>query len=167
MTYPRTAYLLRHAEENPSDPTDIHLSAAGRKRAVALVELFGRGGRFAGAQFLIAADRSKHSNRSAETLQPLALATGLRLNTEFEDDEWKDLAARLVGKKAGKKYADAVVVIAWHHHSLPALAKALGVPAKALPWKEWPNDVYDQVWVLRFDASGVRSIESEPQWLDV
>lgn len=159
MSGPRRVMIIRHAEKPLSD-ADPHLSPLGRARAYDLVNLFSRGGRLAGAQFLFAADRSKHSNRCIETLQPLALALGLRLNTEFDDDEWKELAKRLL---SGKKYQDAVILCCWHHGSIPALAKALGVWAAALPMKKWPDDCFDQVWVIDFHPPGMIAIRAEGQ----
>lgn len=159
MSYPKTIYLIRHAEET-GDKNDPHLSAAGRQRANALVNLFGRDGRLAPVDFLIAADRSKHSNRSIETLQPLALATGLRLNTEFDDDEFKALAKRLL---TGKKYVGATVLIAWHHSTISNLAKALGIKSGDLPSKSWPDSVYDWVWIISYDDQSRASIRQELQ----
>lgn len=155
---PSRVMLIRHAEK-PADDNDPHLSAAGRQRSYALVDMFGPGGRLAGAQFLFAADKSKHSNRSVETLQPLALATHQDINHDYEDDEYKALAKRL---KDGKKYRDATVLICWHHGTIPALARALGVRSEYLPWKTWPDDVFDQVWVLDF-AWGSATIRAEAQ----
>jgi hypothetical protein len=46
------------------------------------------------------------------------------------------------------KYADKVVLIAWHHGKIPDLAKALGVqdaPAK------WNSKVFDRVWQITYD----------------
>lgn len=160
--YPKTIFLIRHAEED-GDKNNPHLSMEGYERAAALVTLFGPGGRLAPVQYLIAADRSKHSNRSVETLETLANWLHLKVGHEFDDDEYKALAKRLL---TGKKYADATILVCWHHSSLPALAKALGVNYASMPSRTWPDDVFDQVWIIDFDRFGP-VIRSEPQGLDL
>lgn len=162
MSSPNLIFLMRHAEK--ADGDSIHLSEQGYRRAEALVGLFGPGGRLAGVQYLIAADKSKHSDRSRETLIPLALALGLSISRDYDDDEYKALAKRLL---SGKKYAGATILVCWHHENLPALAKALGVRSKDLPWKEWPDDMYDRVWILDFGQPGVVSVTSEAQGVGV
>lgn len=159
MSSPRIAYLLRHAEK-PADPNDSGLSSQGFRRALALRGLFTQGGRFLVPQFLIAAKRSKHSNRCVQTLDPLSWSLGLDIDHGFDSDEYKALAKRLL---SGKKYAGATILVCWHHENLPALAKALGVKSKDLPWKEWPDDMYDRIWVLDFGQPGVVSVTSEAQ----
>jgi hypothetical protein len=77
-----------------------------------------------------------------------------------EDDEYGDLAKRL---KSGKKYADATILVCWHHGSIPALAKALGVKSADLPWRKWPDDNFDAIWIIDFDATGKPKIRSESQ----
>lgn len=152
--------IIRHAEK-PDDDNDIGLSEAGRMRAHKLIGLFGYHGRLSGVWYLFATDRSRHSNRSFETLQPLADALGYDISHDYDDDEYKSLARRI---KTGKKYEDAVILIAWHHGNIPALAKALGVRAADLPWKTWPDNVFDQVWIIDISKPGlVPMIRAEAQ----
>jgi broad specificity phosphatase PhoE len=155
--------IIRHAEK-PAAENDIHLSDQGQRRAQALVGLFGRAGRLGGVQFLVATNRSKHSNRCFETLFPLALSLITKINDDYEDEEYKELARRL---KSGRKYRDATVLIAWHHGNIPALAKALGVRSKDLPAKSWPDEVFDRVWILDFSEQGQVTVRSESQQVDV
>jgi hypothetical protein len=57
------------------------------------------------------------------------------------------------------KYAGQVVLIAWHHEKIPALAKALGVedaPAK------WDSTVFDRVWEITYDGS-VATLKDLPE----
>lgn len=116
MTYPVTVYLIRHGEKT-SDDNNPHLSPEGRARACRLRQLFGLDGRIGRPNFLFAADRSKHSNRSVETLEPLASVLGLEIDHHWDDDEYKDLAKRIAGRKAKVKYQGARILIAWHHES--------------------------------------------------
>lgn len=162
MTYPKQILIIRHAEKT-NDADDIHLSPRGYQRARLLPTLFAPAGRLARPGFLFAAARSKHSNRSVETLEPLAQTLGLPIDHGYDDDEYRDLARRL----KARKYADAVALVCWHHSSIPALAKALGVKAAALPWKTWPDDCFDRVWILSFGLSGSVGVESVAMGLDL
>lgn len=163
MSGPRRVMIIRHAEK-PADDQNIHLSQQGWDRAAALVGLFGPGGRLAGVEYLIAAKRSKHSNRSVETLMRLSGVLAEDIDHGYDEDEYKELAKRI---KTGKKYQGSTVLICWHHGTIPALAKALGVKASNLPSKSWPDEVFDRVWIIDFDPPGLVAIRSEPQGLDV
>lgn len=163
-------YAIRHGEKpklanGKDDESDKGLSAEGYLRASGvLVSMFNPRGKYGGIDYLFAAAESKHSNRCVETLESVHNWLELKINDEFEEDEYKDLAKRL---KSGKKYANASVLICWHHGSLPKLAMALGVAKKDLPWQEWPDDVFNVVWIISFgkDKKGkdVVTIRSEVQ----
>src|SRR5688572_1050404 len=80
---PRSVLLIRHAEK-PAADADSGLSPAGKKRADALPELFkkaaDRTDPLPTPDVIFAAQASKHSNRSAETVAPLARALKLEVN---------------------------------------------------------------------------------------
>jgi hypothetical protein len=78
-----------------------------------------------------------------ETIAPLSQALGLAISHEIDDKDFAPLAAELLsGKYAGK-----VVLVAWHHGSLPGLARALGaVP----PYDSWPETQFDRVWRIDY-----------------
>lgn len=156
---PARVMLIRHAED-ATNKQDTGLSPAGKNRAYQIVNIFAPGGRLAGAQFYIATDRSKHSNRSCLTLAPLSFATHIPINHEWSDDEYAEVAKRV---RSGQKYQGADVLICWHHGNLPALAHALGVSKSVLPWDKWPDDVYDIVWIIDYDIRGVATFRSEKQ----
>jgi phosphohistidine phosphatase SixA len=108
-----TVILLRHAEKDPSgDAINPGLSEAGKKRALTLAHLLTP----ARVTHLFA---SKYK-RARETLQPFAEASGLKVDTDFGA-----LAAEL-GPRILDFPADAVVVVAGHSNTIPALAAALG-----------------------------------------
>ncbi len=94
-------------------------------------------------QVLFAARISAHSNRSLQTLLPLAEALHLPIDDSFRDREYADLAASLLsGKYVGK-----VVLVAWHHGKLPQLAAALGATP---PYDPWPSEQFDRIWRIDF-----------------
>ena len=99
---------------------------------------------------LIASSDSNESARPRLTLEPLSKATGIAIQTPFANKQVKD-AARWI--EAGQTHKAAL--IAWHHGKLTKLLEKLGAdPSTLLPGGDWPDDVYNWVIVLRYDASG-------------
>ena len=145
-----TVFLIRHAEK-PEDGEE--LSPAGEKRAQFYVDYFKWlkvEGKPLKLDHLFAAADSKNSERSRLTLTPLSRALNLPLDLRFEADDVKSLAEELLAKDHGK-----AILICWHHGGIPDLLKKLGEkPARLLPDGEWPDDVFDWLIVLRFDAAG-------------
>jgi hypothetical protein len=143
---PVEVLIIRHAEQ-PGRGSQLHLSDLGRARAAALPKLFPTP--FATPAFLFAARPSKESDRSVETLQPLAAALRLGIDDRFPDDAYAQLASTIL---TSGSYAGAHVLICWHHGMIPALAAALGAahaPAR------WPETQYDHVWQLRYARDAV------------
>ena len=175
--FPKTVLLIRHAEkpeEKAGVPPDPHLTTRGAARAAALPSLFviapafpTKPGRFATPDHVYAASRSDKSNRSAETATPLAKALKLKVDNRFHNKEFAELAREIVGgKQAGK-----TVLVCWHQGNLPKLAESLvdGAPnrkkaRKAIP-NDWADEIFDRVWVLRYEADGVATFADEPQRL--
>ena len=157
---PATILLIRHAEKLTDGRED--LSPAGFERAKVIPLLFGGAGapaphNFPKPDFLFATHQSKHSNRPVETITPLSGALKMPISHEIEDKDFAALAAELLsGKYAGK-----VVLVAWHHGSIPGFAKALGaVP----PYDPWPEMQFDRVW--RIDYRGGKAVLTDvPQGL--
>lgn len=157
---PATILLIRHAEKLTDGRMD--LSPVGFERAKVLPLLFGRAGAVAGhilptPDFLFATRVSKKSNRPVETITPLADALKLPISSEIDDKDFATLAKELLsGRYAGK-----VVLMAWHHGSLPGLARALGaVP----PYDPWPETQFDRVWRVDY-KDGKATLTDLPQGL--
>ncbi len=145
--------LIRHAEK-PADAQDRTLTLAGQARAHAYVAYFQRysvGDNIITIDYLFAAANSPGSNRSTLTLAPLSAASGLPVDTRFEDRGYQLLADEI---RNNGKYDNANILICWHHGQLLNLATALGAPPQSLP-TIWPNDVFCWLVQLSFDASGV------------
>ena len=87
----------------------------------------------------------------------LSAALGLPISHEIDDKDFATLATELLsGKYAGK-----VVLVAWHHGSLPGLARALGaVP----PYDPWPDAQFDRVWRIDYH-NGKATLTDLPQGL--
>ena len=157
---PTTILLIRHAEKLTDGRID--LSPVGFERAKAIPQLFGGAGAAAPhnlprPDFLFATHISAKSNRPVETITPLSEALGLPITSEVADKDFATLAKELLsGKYAGK-----VVLVAWHHGSLPAFARALGaVP----PYDPWPETQFDRVWRIDY-VGGKATLADLPQGL--
>jgi hypothetical protein len=139
---PATILLIRHAEKPASG---MDLSPAGFERAKVIPKLFGATAphNLPRPDFLFATHISKNSNREVETIAPLSEALGLPISHEIDDKDFATLAKELLsGKYAGK-----VVLVAWHHGSLPGFARALGATP---PYEPWPETQFDRVWRIDY-----------------
>ncbi len=145
-----TVLIIRHAEK-PANGTG--LTPAGEARAAAYVSYFGHfqiGGARVRIDELVATTDSDGSVRPRLTLTPLSQALNLPIQQPFADKDVKSLATWLSSQQPGR-----VVLVAWHHGKLPQLLADLGAdPGQLLPNGTWPDEVYDWVIELRYDAQG-------------
>lgn len=143
--------VIRHAEKTTDDRG---LSPAGVARAQAYVNYF--------TNFtvddkplklgkLYSAADSKGSQRSRFTLEPLGKALGLPIDVQFSSKDPEKLVAAIRQQPAGGRY-----LICWHHGVIPQLVRALGADPATLFSKKnvWPDDVFDWLIQLRYDADG-------------
>jgi len=145
---PARIVLLRHAEK-PADPTLIHLTEEGQKRASHLsrwliqAKVLGTNGLPAA---LYAAAPSPHgrSVRCVETLQPTADRLSLPLNLGYAAADYRRLAHDLLRDRSLK---GKTVVICWVHECLPELAADLGVKPEPPKWKD--KD-FESVYIITF-----------------
>lgn len=151
-----TILIIRHAEK---PPVGLGLSPEGQARAQAYVRYFQElrlKGKPLRPDYLVAADDSDHSQRSRLTLEPLALAIGLKPDLRFQAKRPNDLVRELQLHSLGK-----VILICWHHREIPELLEALGAePDTLLPHGEWPALQFGWVLELRYDHEG-RLIRSQ------
>ncbi len=149
---PADVLLMRHAEEPDKGP---HLNDRGRDRAQALIKLFPS--RFPQPTALFAAKSTQQSSRPVETLQPLAQATGLRINDEYSNERFDDLVLHLLSDRL---YSDGHIVVCWHHETIRNFAMALGIDSPP----KWPDSMYDHVWFIKF-ANGKATLADESERL--
>jgi phosphohistidine phosphatase SixA len=150
---PRIVMLMRHGEDKGED--DFHLNSRGIERAGALPKLFGA--RLPAPQVIVATRASKRSDRPVETVKPLARALNLPIDNRFKDDDYQALADRLLNDD---RFAGKVVLVCWHHGTLPELASALGVKNPGV----WPKSQFDHVWVIEFEGKRPK-LDDVPQRL--
>ncbi|GGG90567.1 flagellar basal body-associated protein FliL [Silvibacterium dinghuense] len=145
-----TVLIVRHAEKPPEGAS---LTPQGFARAEAYAQYFAPfhlDGESIAINALYAGHDSKNSMRPRLTLEPLSHALHLPLNTDFTTEDPEALAENLKQTAHGDH-----VLIAWRHGKIPALVTALGGdPSQLIPGSKWPDDVYDWVVVLRYDAGG-------------
>jgi hypothetical protein len=174
-TLPRQVLIIRHAEK-PDDEADIHLASRGAARAAALPALFvipptfpTKPAAFATPEVIFAAKQSKFSNRSVETVTPLAKALAdMPIDHKRADKAFQALVDDIFSES---KHAGKTILICWHHGSLPDLALAVIAKAKnaslikgQVP-QRWGGAVFDRVWVITFDDAGNATFEDRPQRL--
>lgn len=109
--YPKTIILVRHAEKSTEPADDPALSEAGLARAAALATTLGN----SGITHLFASE----FERTQATLRPLAKATGVAVTTAKAADR-RGLTTTIDNLPAG-----AVVVVAGHSNTVPALLAAM------------------------------------------
>jgi hypothetical protein len=107
---------------------------------------------FSTPDFLFAAAGSKSSNRPIETISPLSSALHLPINPglkePYGDGEYEELAKYLLSNPT---FAGKVILICWHHGTIPDLAKRLRAPVPQRLSK-WNPTVFDRVWEINYDT---------------
>jgi len=151
--------IIRHAEK-PSKDGLVHgvthigehdrhaLSVRGWQRAGALVRFFAplhpRPNDCLIATprsiFASAATAQSPSLRALHTVEPLAAALNLPVRTPFPEGSERGVAAAVLA-------AEGPALIAWHHKTIPTLARVITGDGIDCP-DFWPDDRFDIVWVL-------------------
>jgi broad specificity phosphatase PhoE len=162
---PSVVMLVRHAEKPLGDgpphgvtgdgqPDPESLTPRGWQRAGALVALFVPDESAASRSklptpthlFASQVGQRSSSQRPRQTLLPLAERLGLPVDSSFRKDQVSDLVRAV-------RSIDGVVLIAWEHHLIPAIANLLAGDPSHVP-QTWPDERYDLVWV--FESAGPR-----------
>jgi hypothetical protein len=183
MATAKKVMLIRHAEkpDGTAQGVDIDgnagkefLTVRGWQRAGALVRFFAPTNAECQRQgvgqpgFLFASgpvskkkgagDGSK-SERPEQTITPLSefLGDTVPLNLNFVQGEEREVATAATS-------CAGVVLIAWQHEDIPAIAAAILGKTGVVPAK-WPGDRFDIVWVFDLQSSGQYSFSQVPQML--
>lgn len=152
---------------------DLTVGAQGRLTATYASSAIDAGqSRFPAPNFLFATAASKHSNRPAETITPLAQALqvmfndpSLSINQDFANNAAgiDGLRSEILNKPG--TYGGKVILICWHHGTLLQLTKAFGVPSGQLPWPKWPSTVFNLIFSLTWDSSAQVNLAVDRQQL--
>lgn len=151
--------LLRHAEKPAKDAAPYGVTAEGERskesleirgwqRAGALATLLApANGHFqhpslAKPQFLFASKpvRRKGSQRSLETITPLAQKLAIRINSGFQRSDYASMIEEVVS-------CNGVALICWQREYIPQIAAHILRHNKIAP-AVWPEDCFDMIWVF-------------------
>ena len=145
-----TILVIRHAEE-PSKGDG--LSSRGTARAQEYVDYFKNftiDGKPMKIDYLFAASDSSNSRRPRLTLEPIAQALGISIDSQFKSKDFLKLAQKIETLPRGSN-----VLVCWHHSEIPNLIGALGADAeKVLQKDKWPGKEYGWLIQLRYDEKG-------------
>lgn len=122
--------------------------------------------RFPTPHFLFATTSSHDSSRPLETITPLSMALASlndpslapTIDASFDNkpDAMKNLAALVV---ATPRYAGKVVLICWHHGTMPDLVADFGVPKGDLKtWKKLAPPPFDVVMQISWSTGQARMV---------
>lgn len=144
---PKNVIIIRHAEKIPGES---HLNLRGHERAAALAHYFSGTPLYNDPApthiFAAALSAPDASIRPIQTCTPIANHYNLPLNIAFKRTETNQLAQELL---KNPQYDGSTVLICWSHGHIRPIVLALGGedPGK------WPEETFDQVYLLTFDDS--------------
>jgi hypothetical protein len=154
--------IIRHGEkpdgshpgvDAKGNPDDSSLTETGWNRANRLVDLFApaqhpprSGLARPTAIYAAGATSDGEGMRTRETVQPLADALGITVNTKFGKGDEKALVKDATARSG-------VTLICWQHGEIPAIVEAFRAVSPAAP-STWPDDRFDVVWTLTRTTNG-------------
>jgi len=164
--------LIRHAEkpdgndngvDQNGNPDKRDLIVRGWQRAGALVQFFANARDPNGpierpaAIFATEPTTGSESNRPLHTVTPLAKFLNLNIDSTIAEGSEDALVKAAIA-------ANGVVLIAWHHEKIPAIANLI-LQNQSAPQK-WPGDRFDVVWIFtRAAANAPWTFSQTPQLL--
>jgi len=151
-----TIVMVRHGEKPAAGLGQ--LSCQGLNRALALPRVIES--KYGKPDFIFAPDPAKEKNdsgtkydyvRPLATIEPTAIYFGLPVNASIGFSRTDDLHAALLAPQ----YKSSLVVVAWEHKIIEALARKIvsdaGGDAASVP--HWASADYDSIYVLRITQS--------------
>ncbi len=145
--------IVRHGEKPTAGD---HLSCQGENRArqlsAVLYDKFNKPN-YTYVPSLSLGASTGHA-RMFETVAPFAIRHNLTVNSKFDENNYKDVAAD-VQKKTG------TVLLVWEHSAIPPLAKQLGV----INPLEWKDSDFDSIWIITY-PKGVASLSVDKEGLN-
>lgn len=147
---PKAVIIIRHAEKINDESTG--LSELGKKRAEYLVHFVNSNTELKnlGSISHIFAASPKHetsSLRSIQTAAPLEKSLNIKMNIDYTKDQVGKLSKEVL---TNPKFNNKVIFIVWAHAKIAKLAEKLG--ADTAP-KEWDDQDYDHVWILKYNGN--------------
>jgi hypothetical protein len=131
--------IIRHGEK---EDTGDNLNCQGLNRALQLPKVLN--GKFGvPAKIYVPTISSKKSTghaRMFQTASPLAIKYNLKINTEYQVDDYAGLAQSLEAQSG-------TVVVVWEHKAMDNILKALGAKTGGL---RWGDDDFDSIWIVTY-----------------
>ncbi len=143
--------IIRHAEK--PDNGD-NLSCKGLNRSLLLPAVLYNKFRVPEKIFIPSVNNGKSANqlRMLQTITPFAVKYNLKIDSKFDVDDAKDLAAAVM-------QSNGYVLIIWEHDKIDNIVKALGVDTKGMKWGD--ND-FDSIWIINFkNGKGTLAVDKE------
>ena len=143
--------IIRHAEKPEKGD---NLSCKGFNRSLALTSVLYNKFRLPDRIFVSEVGNGKTTNqlRMLETIAPFAIKYNINIDTRFEVDDVKDVAAAIL-----KTNGYALVV--WQHDKIDNIVKALGADTKGI---KWSDDDYDSIWIVSFkNGKAIFTVDKE------
>jgi hypothetical protein len=158
---PARILVIRHAEE-PSEGNS--LSQKGRERAGALpyyfletLALIKYGTPV--AIFAMNPSAADPSQRSVQTITPLAQMLKLPIQTQYTLKQERELAEHIL---TNLQYDGKTVVVCWEHVLLPDLVYHLGIQPRPNPYPDSRNDL---TWIVTYGDAKTPTLKVKPQKL--
>jgi hypothetical protein len=133
--------FIRHAERPDNGE---NLSCAGFNRSVLLPAVLSRKFTLPADIFIPSIKPGNVTKRSRmlETILPYAIKYNLSINSRYDENDSKRIAAALL-KETG------TVIIVWDHAEIPDIVRALGITQ----YLKWDGDDFDSIWIITFSKS--------------
>jgi hypothetical protein len=134
----RRLVFIRHAERPDNGE---NLNCVGFNRSVLLPAVLYRKFRLPTDIFIPSLKSGNVTKRSRmmETILPYAIKFNLSINSKYDEDDSKGIAAALL-KETG------TVIIVWDHTKIPDIVSQLGIKQ----YLKWEHDDFDSIWIIIF-----------------
>jgi hypothetical protein len=137
--------IIRHAEKPPKG---YNLTCQGLNRSLQLPAVLTA--KFGVPKFIyvpsLALGKQTRHARMFQTVVPLAVKYNLDINSKYSVRDSAGIAQEIRSKKG-------TVLVAWEHHAIPPIVRALGLKSFNLVWGD--ND-YDSIWIITFPHGDAR-----------
>ncbi len=143
--------IIRHGEKPGQGD---NLSCKGFNRALQLSAVLYNKFKVPNKVFIPSVSNGKSANqlRMLETITPFAVKYNLKIDSKYDVDDVKDVAASILK-------TNGYVLVVWEHDKINNIVKALGVDDKGMKWNV---DDYDSIWIINFkDGKGSLSFDKE------
>lgn len=155
-----TFVIIPHCESDLEN--NQHCSYLGLERARYISTLFGS--RWPDPSYIFAASAWKafynETSLEIETVLPVAAKANITIDSSYSYDQSKLFSKHLLFMLGNGSICDKVVLISWKQRYIPRLAAVLGCGTKNGCPSIYPNDSFDQAWILTFVYENESFLES-------